>query len=200
MYKRQEYGFTAAEYERAKADLISSYENLLNSKDNRTNTSYADEYSDYFTKGGYIPGIEVEYQLMNNLAQGFTLELINQYYQQYTEPKNLVVTLMAPEKEGVKYPTEAELLEQYNKALQQEVEAYTDEFAGVELMENLPEPGKLLSEQTDLKFGATLWTFDNGAKVYVLPTDYKKNDIRIYGVSHGGYLQYAKDVYKRQVH
>ena len=117
MKRAKEYGFTAAEYERAKADLISTYENLLNSKDNRTNTSYANEYSDYFTKGGYIPGIEVEYQLMNNLAQGFTLELINQYYQQYTEPKNLVVTLMAPEKEGVKYPTEAELLEQYNKAL-----------------------------------------------------------------------------------
>lgn len=194
MKRAKEYGFTAAEYERAKADLISTYENLLNSKDNRTNTSYADEYSDYFTKGGYIPGIEVEYQLMNNLAQGFTLELINQYYQQYTEPKNLVVTLMAPEKEGVKYPTEAELLEQYNKALQQEVEAYTDEFAGVELMENLPEPGKLLSEQTGLKFGATLWTFSNGAKVYVLPTDYKKNDIRIYGVSHGGYLQYANEI------
>lgn len=37
------------------------------------------------------------------------------------------------------------------------------------------------------KFGATLWTFDNGAKVYVLPTEHKKNDIRIYGVSHGGY-------------
>lgn len=62
----------------------------------------------------------------------------------------------------------------YNKALEQEVTAYTDEFAGVELMESLPEPGKLLSEQSDLKFGATLWTFDNGAKVYVLPTERQK--------------------------
>lgn len=194
MKRAKEYGFTAAEYERAKAELISSYENLLNSKDNRTNTSYADAYSDYFTKGGYIPGIEAEYQLMNNLAQGFTLDLINQSYQQFTEPSNLVVTLLAQEKEGVKYPTESELLEQYNKALQQEVEPYADAFAGVELMDKLPEPGKLLSEQTGLKFGATLWTFDNGAKVYVLPTDYKKNDIRIYGVSNGGYLQYANEI------
>lgn len=194
MKRAQQHGFTAAEYERAKAELISSYENSLNSKANRTNSSYADEYSDYFTTGGYIPGIEVEYQLMNQLSQGFNVDLINQYYQKYTEPNNLVVTLMAQDKEGVIYPTEPELLDLYNKALQQEVAPYTDEFAGVELMDKLPEPGKLLSEQRDLKFGATLWTFDNGAKVYVLPTDYKKNDIRVYGVSHGGYSQYMNEL------
>lgn len=194
MKRAKEHGFTVAEYERAKAELVSAYENLLNSKANRTNSSYADEYSDYFTSGGYIPGIEVEYQLMDQMSQGFTVDLINQYYQNYTEPNNLVVTLMAQEKEGVKYPSESELLDMYNKALEQEVTAYTDEFAGVELMESLPEPGKLLSEQSDLKFGATLWTFDNGAKVYVLPTEHKKNDIRIYGVSHGGYIQYADQI------
>lgn len=71
MKRAKEHGFTVAEYERAKAELVSAYENLLNSKANRTNSSYADEYSDYFTSGGYIPGIEVEYQLMDQMSQVF---------------------------------------------------------------------------------------------------------------------------------
>ncbi len=191
MKRARDFGFTAAEYQRASADLVNNYENSLNSKANRTNTSYADEYSSYFTSGGYIPGIEVEYQLMSQLAQGLQVEVLNQMFQQLLSTNNLVVLLMGQEKEGVSFPTEEELMTAYNKALDQEVEAYKDEFSDVPLMENLPTPGKLLSEETDLKFGVTKWTFENGATVYLLPTDYKKNDIRLYGVSHGGYLQLA---------
>ncbi|MDO5016939.1 MAG: insulinase family protein [Porphyromonas sp.] len=194
MKRAKEFGFTAAEYQRASTELVNSFENSLNSKENRTNTDYADEYSTYFTHGGYIPGIEVEYQLMSQLAQGVTVDVINQHFQQLTDSENLVVTLMGQEKEGLTYPTEEELLAQYNKALEQEVEAYTDEFAGVELMETLPEPGKLLSEEKDMKFGVTCWTFDNGAKVYLLPTDYKKNDIRLYAVSNGGYVAFPDNL------
>ena len=36
--------------------------------------------------------------------------------------------------------------------MEQEVEAYKDEFSNVPLMDNLPDPGKLLSEENDLKF------------------------------------------------
>lgn len=191
MKRARDFGFTAAEYERATAELVNSYENRLNSKANRTNTAYADEYSSYFTTGGYIPGIEVEYQLMSQLAQGLKVEVLNQMFQQLLSSNNLMLLLMGQQKEGVTFPTEQELLDAYNKALEQEVEAYKDEFSNVPLMETLPTAGKLLSEENDLKFGVTKWTFENGATVYLLPTDYKKNDIRLYGVSHGGYAQLA---------
>lgn len=192
--RARDFGFTAAEYERASADLVNAFENSVNSKANRTNTSYADEYSDYFTSGGYIPGIEVEYQLMSQLAQGLKVDVLNQMFQQMLDTKNIAVLLMGQEKEGVTFPTEEELLDSYNKALQQPVEAYKDEFSGVALMENLPKPGKLMSEEKNLKFGATKWTFSNGATVYLLPTDYKKNDIRLYGISNGGFLQLADNL------
>lgn len=189
--RAKDFGFTAAEYQRASAELVNSYENSLNSKANRTNTSYADEYSSYFTSGGYIPGIEFEYQLMSQLAQGLQVDVINQMFQQLLNSNNTVVLLMGQEKEGVSFPTEEELMAAYKKGMEQEVEAYKDEFSNVPLMDNLPDPGKLLSEENDLKFGVTKWTFENGATVYLLPTDYKKNDIRLYGISHGGYLQLA---------
>lgn len=186
MKRARDHGFTAAEYDRAKADLVSSYENMLNSKGNRTNTQYAREYGNYFTTGGYIPGIETEYMLMSQLADGISVDVINQMFQQFLASENLIIFLMAQEKEGVDLPNEEELLAKYYEALEQPVEPYVDSFAGVELMEVLPAPGHILSEETDLKFGATLWTLSNGAKVYLLPTDYKKNDIRLRGISNGG--------------
>lgn len=189
MKRAKEYGFTEAEYQRASMKLVSSLENELNSKDNITNTTYADQYSSYFTTGGYIPGIEVEYQLMSQLAQGVNVDVINQHFQKITEPQNLVLCAMGKKDKSISYPTESELLDIYKTSLEKEVEPYVDEFSDVALMEKLPEPGKLLSEVKNQKFDATIWTFDNGAKVYLLPTDYKKNDIRLFGISKGGYLQ-----------
>ncbi len=192
--RAKEYGFTAAEYQRASLELVNSLEDQLNSKDNCSNSEYADEYSDYFTKGGYIPGIEVEYQLMSQLAQGVNIDVINQHFQSITEPNNLLIYVLGKQGDGIHYPTEEELLTIYNDAMKAEVEPYTDEFSGIELMEQLPEPGKLLSEERDQMFGAMTWTFDNGAKVYLLPTDYKKNDIQLRAISHGGYLQLVDGV------
>lgn len=189
MKKVRDFGFTAAEYDRARTEILSEYENRMNSIENRSNTEYAMEYGKYFTTGGYIPGVATEYALINNIAPSITVEMINQMVAQALTSKNFVIYLMGVEKEGLKYPTNEELLEQYNKALEQEVEAYVDEFAGVSLMaeDALPKAGETLSVEKDLKYGVTRLALSNGAKVYLLPTTYKKNDIRLVARSYGGY-------------
>ena len=35
----------------------------------------------HFTNGGYIPGIEMEYTLLNQIAQNIPVEQVNQYIQ-----------------------------------------------------------------------------------------------------------------------
>lgn len=189
MKRVRDFGFTAAEYDRARTEILSDYENRMNSIENRTNTQYAMEYGKYFTTGGYIPGVAAEYALMSNIAPNISVEAVNQFVAQALQSKNFIIYLMAVEKEGLKYPTKEELLEQYNKALEQEVEAYVDEFAGVPLIADdaLPKAGETLSIEKNLKHGVTRLALSNGAKVYLLPTTYKKNDIRLVAHSYGGY-------------
>ena len=55
----RQYGFTQGEYERARTDLLKAFENSYNERETRKNSAYANEYKDYFTTGGYIPGIEM---------------------------------------------------------------------------------------------------------------------------------------------
>ncbi|MDO5036412.1 MAG: insulinase family protein [Porphyromonas sp.] len=189
----KEYGFTPSEYDRARIQILNSYDEALKSKDNVKNTSYADEYGDYFTVGGYIPGIEIENALMNQVAPSVTVDVINQVFNEMVTEGNLSISIMAQEKEGLTYPTEEEFMAAYLKAFEQPVEPYEDAVSDEDLIpeEELPTPGFILSEETDLMYGATLWTLSNGAKVYLLPTDYKKNDIRLFGISPGGFAIYG---------
>lgn len=184
-----EHGFTQSEYDRVRTEYLTDYDNQLKEKDNRKNDQFTSKYSEYFTSGTYIPSIEDEVAIVNQLAPNISLEMINKAFKemvQYPSMKNFTMYLMAPEKDGLKYPTSAELLAQFKKAMEQPVEAYKEEVSDQKLMEVLPTPGKVAKETKNQAFGSTLWTLTNGIKVYILPTDYSKNEVSVYGVSPGG--------------
>lgn len=187
MKRVKEYGFTASEYERARTNMLKSVDEQLKSKANRGNGAYADEYKDYFTRGGSISGIETEHKILNMVAPQVTVDQVNEFFKQLAHGENLVISLMAPAKEGLKYPTEAELLAQYKAALEQPVEPYKEEVSDEKLIEKLPKAGKIVSVKKDLPYETTLWTLSNGVKVYLKKTDYKDNQIILSGMSPGGY-------------
>ena len=72
------FGFTSSEYERAKAELLSRYENMYNERNNAKNISYAEEYINHFLEGGYIPGIEFEYNMLKEISPLIPLAQVNQ--------------------------------------------------------------------------------------------------------------------------
>lgn len=193
--RARDFGFTASEYDRFRTNMLKSSEEAVKNKANRSNGSYAEEYKDFFTEGGSIPGVEVEHQILSAIAAQFTVDHVNEYFRELAHGENLLIAMMAPEKEGLKYPTEAELLAQYNAALQQKVEPYKEEVSNEKLIEKLPKKGKVVSVKKGLPYGTTLWTLSNGAKVYLKKSDLKENQIILSGVSPGGYrmLDISKD-------
>ncbi|MDO4695569.1 MAG: pitrilysin family protein, partial [Porphyromonas sp.] len=187
MKRAKDFGFTASEYDRFRTNILKSSEESLKNKANKTNGAYAEEYKDFFTDGGRIPGVEVEHQLLSMIAPQITVEQVNEYFKQVAHGENLLITLMGPEKAGLKYPTSEELLSQYNAALQQTVEPYKEEVSNEKLIENLPKAGKVISVKKDLPYETTLWTLSNGVKVYLKKTDFKENQIILSGMSPGGF-------------
>ena len=103
--RAHDFGFTATEYARAKADYISALEKVYTNRDKRKNEEYADEYIENFLESDPIPSIEDLYQTMNALSQQLPIELVNQYAQQVIsiDDKNLVAFNMEQEKEGKTY-------------------------------------------------------------------------------------------------
>lgn len=182
----KQYGFTTSEYERARINMLKLYESAYNERDKQQNSSYTNEYVNHFTQGGYIPGIEVEYNLLNMIAPQIPVEQVNNYIQDMIEADNIVIALTGPEKEGLTYPSDEELLRMYLAAKHIPVEAYVETVSDEPLIPQLPEPGEITEEITDPLFDATIMTLSNGIKVVLKQTDFKTDQILMTATSPGG--------------
>lgn len=180
------FGFTPAEYDRARINVLKDYESLYNDRDKQRNSTFTNEYVRHFTEGGYIPGIEAEYALINQVAQAVPVEQINKYIQDMIGDRNIVISLTGPEKEGITLPTDEELLRDFMKAQRIPVEAYKETVSNEPLIAKLPAPGKITETKEDPLFGATILTLGNGIKVVLKHTDFKKDEIQMTATSPGG--------------
>ena len=188
----RQFGFTKGEYDRAKANVLKSYESAYNEREKQPNSAYSREYLSHFTEGGYIPGIEMEYELMRQIAQELPLEAVNQYVAQVISERNIVISLTGPDKAGVTYPKEAELLAMFEKARLQPVKPYLETVSNEPLIPSLPTPGKIVKSEEGL-LGSTVLTLDNGVRVVLKPTALKRDQVLLSASSPGGSSLYGPD-------
>ena len=121
------------------------------------------------------------------------LRSVNQYIQGLIDDENVVITLTGPEKEGLSYPTPAELLKAYEAACLLPVEPYREEVSNEPLIPELPEPGRITDTREDPRFGATVMTLSNGIRVVLKPTELKKDEILMTASRPGGSSVFGKD-------
>ncbi len=191
--RMQQYGFTASEYERAKADFMKNIESAYNERNNTENSKYVNACLDHFISNEPMMDIETEYTLYQQIIPSLPLEAINSIVKEIIPQNNFVMTLLAPEKEGEVLPTEEELLAMYNNAMAVEVEPYVEEVFDGPIVAELPKPGKIKNEVVDEVFGTTEWTLSNGMKVIYKQTTFKDDEIRMSAYSEGGLTALPQD-------
>ena len=184
------HGFTASEYERAKAEYLATVESAYNQRAKTTSASYCSEYVRHFIDNEPIPGIETEYALSQQLAPAITVDVINQYVMSlgWTD-SNLVVACMLPDVEGVQYPTEKELEALLKKVEEETIEPYVDKVSNEPLMSEMPQKGSVVKSKESI-LGYTEYTLSNGAKVYHKETDFNADQILFTAYSKGGLSLY----------
>lgn len=192
------YGLTEGEYERASANVISLYEREYNERSKAPNSKYVKEYLNFFLNGGSIMGIEKDFEAIKKCAEKFTVKDINDYLKTIISDQNRAVIIQGTEKEGVAYPTEAEVIQILNDINNSDIEPYKDNMSGKQLLSKEIVPGKIVKESYDKKLDTKTWILSNGAKVVLKNTDFKKDQIMIFGISKGGAYLYDNneiDVY-----
>lgn len=185
--RMQQYGFTASEFERAKADLMKQIENQYDERDKQETSRYFYPILNHFLTNELLLGIENEYMLLGQIMPMLPVEAINQYAKELIREDNIVITLTAPEKEGEVLPTKEELLALFNKAKEIEVEPYKETVSNEPLIATLPVKGAIESKKHDDTFDATILTLKNGVKVIYKPTHFKDDEILVSAYSFGGY-------------
>ncbi len=187
-----QHGFTASEYDVARINILKNYENAYNNRDKQRNSSYSQEYVRAFTDNEPIPGIEFEHQFMQAVAPNIPVEAINQTIKQLIGDENIVIAVTGPEKDGLVYPTEDDLLAVLTSVKNETIEPYEGETIDEPLISTPPTPGKIVSEVKDEAMDATVWTLENGIKVILKNTDFKDDEILMTATSEGGYSQFAQ--------
>ena len=184
--RARRFGFTATEYERARANYMQAVESAYNEREKTKSGAYVNEYVNNFLDKEPIPGIEFEYMLVNQMAPNIPVDAINKFMQRLITDNNQVVLLAGPEKEGVKYPSKEEIAALLREMKSSDLKPYEDKVSNEPLISEDIKGGKIVSEKAGDVYGSTKLVLSNGVKVYVKPTDFKADQIIMKGVSFGG--------------
>ncbi|WP_223928435.1 M16 family metallopeptidase [Prevotella lacticifex] len=193
----RQFGFTQGEFDRSKAEILSQYEDAYNNRNKIRNSQFGDEYRDNYLDHDPIPGIEWEYQFINQIANmpQLGLETVNKFAKELITDNdtNLVVTDFAQEKAGKTYPTEAEMADAVKAVRAEKLTPYVDNAKNEPIVDEkkLPKAGKIKSEKDNKQLGFKVLTLSNGAKVVLKHTDFKQNDIVFYAEAKGGKSLYG---------
>ncbi len=192
--RAREFGFTATEYERAKADYLSGLEKRYTNRDKRKNEEFGNDYRDHYLSNEPIPPLDVLYQTMQQIAPAIPVQIINQITPQLISAtdSNLVVMEWAQEKEGKVYPTEQDMAAAIAAARAEKIEAYVDNVKDEPLVDvTTIKAGKITKETENKTFGYKELTLSNGATVILKKTDFKDDEVQMQAFAKGGQSLYG---------
>ena len=178
-------GFNDSELQRVKDQMLSRYEKMYNEREKTDSDDRAQEIIRHFIDNEPAPGIEAEYQMMQQMLPMIPVQIFNDFAKQILTKENQVLLVSQPQVEGKTLPAKEEMLSILNNAMNAEYEAYIDEVITDPLIEKMPKKGKIKKEYKG-KFGTTVMELSNGAKVIVKPTDYAADQIAFNAFSIGG--------------
>ena len=181
-----QFGFLQSELDRARQNLLRSYERSYAERDKTQSGSFVQEYIGNYLRGEAIPGIEYEYTIAQQLAPTISLADINTLARGWITDENRVIIAESPVKAGVTAPTRAGILAAFDRANKAQVAAWTETLSNDALIPQPPAAGKIVSSKTLPAIGAVEWKLSNGARVIVKPTDFKADEVLMRAYSPGG--------------
>jgi len=183
--RARQHGFGEQELERAKKNLMRSYEQAWNERAKSDSGSYAAEYIRNFLQDEAIPGIETEYRYVQQLVPGISLDEMNGYARRTIplESGKLVLYTGVNKPDA---PTGEQLLAAVSEAARAPVERQDEKLLAARLMERPAQPGKITAEEHDKALGLTRLTLSNGVKVILKPTDFRNDQVILSAARPGG--------------
>ncbi len=187
------HGFTMSELDRSKTRVIRQLERAVEQSSTRESSAITWQIFSGLSGDDAIMSPQQSLDLGLLMMGMVNLDYINRLVDELITEENLTITYTANEGVDITHPTEEQLLAVYSEVLDTEIEPYEDKEVVQDLMEEKPEPGKIVKRKTRKKSGIEEWTLSNGAKVYLKKTDFKKDEILFRAQSPGGYTRYDAD-------
>ncbi len=193
----RQHGFTDAELAREKTNLLRSVETVYTQRDQRSSANLVQEYADHFLSGTPVPGIEVEWELYQELLPQIALAEFDDLAEFWPQIGDTALLVVRPAETDARSDGEltAALQAQLETAHTLEVEPYVETLDAVPLLATLPTPGSITGEERIESIDALKWTFSNGITVIAKQTDFRDDEVLFRASSPGGHSLVADEDY-----
>lgn len=178
-------GFSQIEFERIKADALKNLERRQKEAGRRTHRSFVNAYLANFLESAPLPALETQAQLHRSVLDTIGLSHITNKIRTFMGEENRIMTWVIPEAYGADIPSDSEIRESLQTLKNRTVSPYQPTADSRLIPSQDPTPGKVVKSESS-KFGTTLWTLSNGAKVYILPTTHQQDEVLLNVMSPGG--------------
>jgi zinc protease len=192
--RARRYGFTSGELERAKANILTAYDNYYKQKDKIPNDKYINEIENYFLSNEPLPSIDFEYDFVKNSLPTISKEEVSDHYKSLMTDQDRVIVITGPEGSDSKHLTEFEAKMIVDKIIASEIPPYVDVAVGQNLINDKLSGSKVISTRYLKQFGAVEWTLGNNARVVYRKVDYEKDNIIFTSFSPGGTSLYNNEM------
>ncbi len=183
--KMKRYGFTDAEVQRAKDNIISAYEKAAEAASTRKNAEYVRPLLNNFYENSSYLEPEMALQFAQMICAQLNTQILNQFVAHLTSDNNTIILYNGPEKEGLINPTEQQFKDVLAAVKVAEIAANAEESLNEPFISgNLK--GSKVKKTRETVYEATEWTLKNGVKVIVLPTQHKKDQVIFNLYKNGG--------------
>lgn len=179
----ERHGFTTGELERAKAQLLRSYQQTVKEYEKRDSRGFAQELVRHFLVEELAPGPEAELALVEKYLPTYSLTELNEVGKKLAGGSR-VIRVTGPA--SMAKPTAEAMLKTHETVAARNITPYEDAGAGMAIMEKVPQAVPVAKTKTLPELGVTEWTLKNGARVVVKPTTFANDEVRISGFSPGG--------------
>jgi zinc protease len=187
--RARRYGFTQGELERAKATMLSNFENLYKQKDKISNDEWASRIRDNFLTGEPLPSMDVQYDYYKQILPQITLDEVTARLKGLISDDNSFIIVEGPDDK--KHLTESEVFDIVKKVRSANISPYEDITGGPELVSEPLEGSAIVRTVPLPQFSATEWTLANGAKVVFRHAEYEKDNVTLFAYALGGSSVYA---------
>lgn len=191
----KKHGFTATELDRTKRSIIRNLENSVAEASKQESEWKVWPFLTNFVRGEPVSSPAQELEMVSALLDLVTLEEVNAIHSRLVTDKNMVVSLMTSERQGIPTITEDQILAEISRNRASELVEYEDVFRDEPLLTQIPPGGKVVAERLFPKTGIKRWTLSNGANVYIKPTAFKNDELQVQGFSYGGLSQCRDEDY-----
>ena len=192
--RARRYGFTNGELERAKANLLTSYENYYKQKDKIPNDTYIQGMQDYFLTKEPLTSIDFDFSFLKEVLPGITAEEVSKLFAGFMGDENRVILVEGLEGDDVRHLDEKSADKIINSVKASDIDPYEDVTLGESLISGELEGSPVVSTMKLDRFDAVEWTLSNNVRVIYRKADYEKDNVILTAYSMGGTSLYNVDL------